>query len=496
MSDTFLDGAAGTVVRSELPQFRLIGAQGASMIQVDYGPQQSGQGYAQRLAAALGAELEVHGHDGQGATSLGVGGYAGTCQRWNPGYVLSSPIQWTREARTADTSPELFVMGTAQGDAHEIGIPGVAISERAQRRIIDRWWAAQVMEDDDPACVYSGGTTVAKVDRNSGASTRVFTAGGQVSVTNAGLFDFRFPGGEVVVQFVGTSALAGNSVTVTVDGTVRAVKAFSGSDVSSYRGAGPLRVPIGRLTAGAHTVVVAVALSAGQIEFDCFELLADEPPLVLVQNLARFSSYGWGVSLPVPPSDAIYDAYNTMLQGLCASYANERVRYVDVDAVVGRDPSLLGYDGIHWADRGHEMVAGAFLGVIDRPSPRLALRSGTNAPGARGTGVLSANWALLSSFGSVSGQPVYYPYSQRVSARVCLLGGGVRRTGAPTAGETILVLPRGFRPSEEREMVVATDTGAGRITLKSDGRVLWQSGHTHSTGWIDLASGGPYVAGR
>jgi hypothetical protein len=64
------------------------------------------------------------------------------------------------------------------------------------------------------------------------------------------------------------------------------------------------------------------------------------------------------------------------------------------------------------------------------------------------------------------------------------LDGLVKRTGAPVTGETIYLLPGGYRPQKAEVFDVLTDTGLGRVDIAASGAVAYISG---GTVWISLS---------
>ncbi len=75
----------------------------------------------------------------------------------------------------------------------------------------------------------------------------------------------------------------------------------------------------------------------------------------------------------------------------------------------------------------------------------------------------------------------------KTSAGVVVLKGLVKRTGTPTAGETIAVLPVGYRPSEMIMFGTSTSTSGADATARIDiyptGAIVYNTG---SGGWLSL----------
>jgi hypothetical protein len=83
----------------------------------------------------------------------------------------------------------------------------------------------------------------------------------------------------------------------------------------------------------------------------------------------------------------------------------------------------------------------------------------------------------------------------KTSTGVVVLKGLLRRTGTPTAGETIAVLPPGYRPAAPFMFLVGTVGAGARLDIRNDGTIAFINGNTtflSLEGITFIPAGSPY----
>jgi|GEM_PF-5616879 len=334
------------------------------------------QRYTTRFATMLHAQENNIGipgavagwNNGTGVGS-GDGGYATVLQKVVP----------TRTAAPYLAMPGVNLLNYGINDLGQYASTNMVPYQEAMRTMIARYRAAAVFEDTSGSVAYGGtwvplGSTQNNTSGSSANSTS--TTGSTATVT----VPSDFPGGTVDLGFVATGA-GGTNWSITVDGS-----AAGTLDTTNMSPSGHFTGVVKRLTglaAGAHTIVVTY--NSGSIGyFDYWQIEAPTSPLVLVQNVARMTTYGIYGSSPHMPTDADVAAMNTALATVTASF-DQNVVTVDADAALGKNSANFFGDGSHPNDQGYQKLALANYQAIQSAPLTLDMLSTVAGNGADST---------------------------------------------------------------------------------------------------------------
>lgn len=313
-----------------------------------------------RNYAATGAMLTQEGRQ--------HGGYA---------RVLQEVTKSTRTAPyAADGGAAVFCYGI-----NDMGNKGVTTQlrtafQQAYRTVISRWRASAVYEDS-----YNNGTSPGQISYGAGftqtSSTQDFTSGTSIrratSTTNATItitLPSDYTGQTVVVCFVGSAGAFGG--TVTFSGTAGVTGTLSTSDIMPSGTHCPVVRRITNLTsanAGQTIIMTATAIDAsGAVEFDCWWLEADNPPPVIVCNIARLTTTGYA-SYPQTVTDSDVATWNTAISDVVAEF-DSMVQIADLDSALNKDATRISTDGVHPNEYGAAFIADALLTATRRLTPK------------------------------------------------------------------------------------------------------------------------------
>jgi len=273
---------------------------------------------------------------------------------------------------------------------------------------------------------------------------------------------------------------------------------------------GGLAIPA--LTAGAHTIRVAVQAAANNAYFiPCYAQIEADPldgTLLIVPSLYRAASptlggyalwNGWthGPQAATDPlNDASIATWNALIPGLLADFPG-RSLYVDIDTAIGKNPALLSpTDFTHPTNRGHALIA--------RTTHQVILTSGWLTPrvcdgaqtqrfidgydggrwqplgGAFGTSIGPAFANSWTAAGGPSQRPAVY---KSLEGRVYVRGTVANATAGVAAGSVI--------------SLVGSNVGYAQGDGAHDCPVVTYNGTAIGTGYlrVDSANGLYFAAG-
>ena len=186
--------------------------------------------------------------------------------------------------------------------------------------------------------------------------------------------------------------------------------------------------------------------------------------------------------LTQPTSPTVVSAGNTATFTTAASGANMTIQWeISQDngstwtTVSGATSSTLSLAGVTNAMDGymyHVIYTNSYGQVTSSP-PRLTVTS-------------VAGWNSLSYQNSWSDYNTGYNTGRylKTTSGVVTLSGLIARTGTPSVGETIAILPVGYRPSGTLIFGIATNPNvSGRVDVMSDGRIVYIYG---SGTWLSI----------
>lgn len=167
--------------------------------------------------------------------------------------------------------------------------------------------------------------------------------------------------------------VVGSAFTITVDGSAFAPAGYptTASNQTRRTTAGgpvkytPLVIPIRGLSAGAHTIVVTQAGSAGQFLYvNALMVPSPTPPTILISKVNYLGAYGYSVYAALGGTGAstgVDDAYNAIIDSVVARFpADGSIQTIDQNALGFNTATMIGNSdglGIHLNDLGNQFYA-------------------------------------------------------------------------------------------------------------------------------------------
>lgn len=290
--------------------------------------------------------------------------------------VLQEVTKSTRTAPyAADGGAAILCYGI-----NDMGNKGVTTQLRtafqhALRTCISRWRASAVYEDS-----YNNGSSPGQVAYGAGfvqsAGTQDFTSGTtnrRATTTTSATVTITLPsdytGQTVVVSFIGAAGVFGG--TVTFSGTAGVTGTLSTSNIMPSGTHCPVVRRITNLTssnASQTIIMTATAIDAsGGVEFDCWWLEANNPPPVIVCNIARLTATGYA-SYPNTVTDSDVATWNIAIGDVVAEF-DPMVQIADLDSALNKDSTLISVDGVHPNEFGAAKISDALLNAVKRLGP-------------------------------------------------------------------------------------------------------------------------------
>lgn len=311
---------------------------------------------------------------------------------------------------TADGGCAIFSYGI-----NDIGLVGNSTQlktafQHAMRAMISRWRAAVIYENDfQIGTRTSYGAGFGSVAATGYTSNN--TAHWATSTTNAN-FTLTLPsdynGEDVAICLVGAGGVSGG--TVTWSGTAGVTGTTSTSDImpSSAVSHTPVVKRITNLTsanAGQTIIGTVTALDAGgAVMLDCWWLEANNPPPIIVCDIARLPAAGYTGNYPSwsgTESSRDQDVldWNTALASVVAEF-DSMVQMAYVDNKIQKDSTLLYTDSLHPNEKGAAVIADAIVDAIKRLTPFGSSITASMNPGSpRSGGILkprrSGDWTTM-----------------------------------------------------------------------------------------------------
>lgn len=251
--------------------------------------------------------------------------------------------------------------------------------QHAMRAMISRWRASVIYENDfQVGTRTSYGAGFGSVAATGYTSNN--TAHWATSTTNAN-FTLTLPsdynGEDVAICLVGAGGLAGG--TVTWSGTAGVTGTTSTSNImpSSAVSHTPVVKRITNLTsanAGQTIIGTVTALdSGGAVMLDCWWLEANNPPPVVVCDIARLPAAGYTTNYPSwsgTESSRDQDVldWNVALASVVAEF-DSMVQMAYIDNKIQKDSTLLYTDSLHPNEKGAAVIADAIMDAMKRLTP-------------------------------------------------------------------------------------------------------------------------------
>jgi hypothetical protein len=317
-----------------------------------------------RNHCVTGAQLMVQGR--------AQGGYA---------RIMQEVTKSTRTAPYAANGGGCFLVY----GINDIGISGKTLQFQtafghALRASISRWRASSVKPDSDASIAYGAGFTQA-------TGTQDFTSGTAVhkcTVTTSSTITITIPadytGQTICVQFIGAAGVFGGSVSISGTASFASGAAISTSNITATSHCPVVRRFKGITSdAGKTLIFTATAVDAsGEIDFNGYWIEADNPPPVVVANIARLTTAGYAGYATVP-ADTDVATFNTVISSVVAEF-DGMVTIANIDGAINKDLSnppgittLYASDGVHPNEYGAAKCADAFIAAVRALSPAAGL---------------------------------------------------------------------------------------------------------------------------
>lgn len=282
--------------------------------------------------------------------------------------------------------------------------------QHAMRAMISRWRAAVIYENDfqvGTRTSYGAGFgSISAVGYTSNNTAHWATATTNANFTLTLPSDYN--GEDVAICLVGAGGVAGG--TVTWSGTAGVTGTTSTSNImpSSAVSHTPVVKRITNLTsanAGQTIIGTVTALdSGGAVMLDCWWLEANDPPPVIVCDIARLPAAGYTGNYPSwsgTESSRDQDVldWNTALASVVAEF-DSMVQMAYVDNKIQKSASLLYTDSLHPNEKGAAVIADAINDAIKRLTPFGSSITASMNPGSPRTGGIlkprrSGDWTTM-----------------------------------------------------------------------------------------------------
>lgn len=270
------------------------------------------------------------------------------------------------------------------------GIQGVATQQQtayghALRTCISRWRASSVKEETDASISYGAGFTAnsGTQDYSSGTGTRRATSTTSATITITIPADYN--GETLAVAFIGAAGVFGGTITfsgtasmVSGQATLVTSNIMSGSSGSHTIMVRRMKGPASDAT---KTIIMTMTQvdASGSVEFDGYWLEADNPPPVIVANIARLLTAGYASYTTWSASQASADTdvanFNTVIKNVVAEF-DSMVQIADLDGALNKNLTLpagistyYASDSVHANEYGAAACADAFIAAVRRLTP-------------------------------------------------------------------------------------------------------------------------------
>lgn len=285
----------------------------------------------------------------------------------------------TKSVRTSpyagDGGAALFCYGINDMGNKGAGAQIMAAYQQTLRACISRWRASSVREDD-----YNNGASPGQIAYGAGFTQTTGNLGfasndslRRATVTTNSTITITLPsdyGGQpVVVCFVGAAGAFGG--VVTFSGTAGVTGTLSTTNILPSASHTPVVRRITGLTAAnaSQTIIMSATSfdAGGAVEFDCWWIEADNPPPVIVCNIARLTAAGYA-SYAQPVTDGDVATWNAAINAIVAEF-DSMVQVADIDTALAKDATLIASDGVHPNEYGAARIADSLLVAIKRLTP-------------------------------------------------------------------------------------------------------------------------------
>lgn len=302
--------------------------------------------------------------------------------------VLQEVPKSTRTAPyAANGGGAMFVWGI-----NDIGFSGNSSTIRASfknalRTCISRWRASTIREDSDATISWGSGWTSAGGTQDFSSGTTIRNATVTTNANGTITLPADYNGEWIALSFVGAGGAFGGDISFTgTASVVTALQALGTFTTDNGMTAGthcPVTVRVKGIASDAgKTIIMTVSRvsASGAVGFDCYWLEADNPPPVIVCNIARLTTAGYAGYPTWTASQAGADAdvanFNSDLNSVVAEF-DSMVVVADIDTALNKGvaptgspaTTLMASDGVHPNEYGAALCADAILAAMKRLVP-------------------------------------------------------------------------------------------------------------------------------
>jgi hypothetical protein len=298
--------------------------------------------------------------------------------------------------------------------------------KNALRTCISRWRASSIKEDSDASIAWGTGWVSAGGTQDFSSGTTIRNATATTNATGTITLPADYSGQTIALSFVGAGGAFGGDVTfggtASFVGTIGTVTTDNGMLAASHC---PITVRVKGVAADAgKTVIMTVSrvTASGAVGFDCWWLEADNPPPVIVCNIARLTTAGYAGYPTWSASQAGADAdvanFNADIASVVAEF-DSMVQIADIDTALNKGvppagttvTTMIASDGVHPNEYGASRCADAIVTAVRKLTPTTALGESahlnTDAPQAAAIRLprLSGSWYL--PYGAINQATAY-----------------------------------------------------------------------------------------
>lgn len=274
---------------------------------------------------------------------------------------------------------------------NDIGNQGTTTTVRnawknALRLAISRWRASSIKEDSDASISWGAGWVSAGSTQDFSSGTTIRNATATTNANGTITLPSDYNGQWITLCFVGAGGAFGGDITfsgtASFTGSIGTVTTDNGMLAASHC---PVVVRVKGTSADAgKTIIMTVSrvTASGAVGFDCYWIEADNPPPVIVCNIARLTTAGYAGYPTWTSSQAGADTdvanFNSDLASVVAEFGS-MVQIADIDSAINKgtppagSPSgvttLFASDGVHPNEFGAALCADAITTAVNKLVP-------------------------------------------------------------------------------------------------------------------------------
>lgn len=283
---------------------------------------------------------------------------------------------------------------------NDIGISGNSAQMRtawkyALRTVISRWRASSIKEDSDSSISWGSGWVSAGATQDFTSGTTMRNATTTTNATGTITLPADYKGETIALSFAGAAGVFGGKITFSGTSALATSLAasyptgLSTSNIMATATHCPVTVRVAGTAADASKTIIMTVSSldaSGSVGFDAWWIEADNPPPVVICNIARLTTAGyagyntWSASQATADTDVAN--FNSDLASVVAEF-DSMVQIADIDTPLNKGvppasapagvTTLLASDGVHPNEFGAALCADAVMAAIQKLTPTAGL---------------------------------------------------------------------------------------------------------------------------